>query len=94
MAAAPADPADHRDGQPNGAQALFLIDGAEPGALDGYERCILLFDGRDEAAHGARAAPMEGVQGTRALRCPIGGRERNADGRSRHEAVGRFGAWP
>jgi DNA polymerase-3 subunit chi len=35
---------------PNGAQALFLIDGAEPGPLDDYSRCILLFDGRDEAA--------------------------------------------
>lgn len=37
---------------PNQAQALFLIDGAEPGALDGYARCIVLFDGRDEAALG------------------------------------------
>ena len=35
---------------PNAAQALFLIDGAEAGALDGFERCILLFDGRDEDA--------------------------------------------
>jgi DNA polymerase-3 subunit chi len=35
---------------PNGAEALFLIDGAEPGELTGYERCILLFDGRDPAA--------------------------------------------
>lgn len=35
---------------PNGAQALFLLDGAEPGELDGYERCIILFDGRDETA--------------------------------------------
>lgn len=35
---------------PNGAEVLFLIDGAEPGALDGFARCILLFDGRDEAA--------------------------------------------
>ena len=34
----------------NGAQALFLVDGAEAGPLDGYERCVLLFDGRDEAA--------------------------------------------
>ena len=33
---------------PNGAQALFLIDGAEPGALDGYSRCLVLFDGKDE----------------------------------------------
>ena len=35
---------------PNRAQALFLVDGAEPGPLDGYERCVILFDGRDEAA--------------------------------------------
>lgn len=35
---------------PNQAQALFLVDGAEPEALDGYERCLVLFDGADEAA--------------------------------------------
>ena len=35
---------------PNEAQALFLIDGAEPGDLSPHERCIVLFDGRDEAA--------------------------------------------
>lgn len=35
---------------PAGAHALFLIDGAEPGALDGYERCLVLFDGRDDDA--------------------------------------------
>ena len=34
----------------NAAQALFLIDGAEAASLDGYERCILMFDGRDEEA--------------------------------------------
>ncbi len=33
---------------PNGADALFLIDGAEPGALTGYARCVVLFDGADE----------------------------------------------
>lgn len=37
-------------GNPNGAQALFLIDGAEPGDLSGFERVCLMFDGRDEAA--------------------------------------------
>lgn len=37
-------------GNPNGAKALFLVDGAEPGDLTGYERACLLFDGRDEAA--------------------------------------------
>ena len=34
----------------NGAQALFLIDGADAPALDGYERCVVMFDGRDAAA--------------------------------------------
>ncbi len=39
-----------RDGNPNGAKALFLIDGAEPGDLASFERACLMFDGRDEAA--------------------------------------------
>jgi DNA polymerase III subunit chi len=34
----------------NAAQALFLLDGAELGPLEGFERCMVLFDGRDEAA--------------------------------------------
>lgn len=34
----------------NGAQALFLVDGGEIGDLEGYERCLVIFDGRDEAA--------------------------------------------
>jgi DNA polymerase-3 subunit chi len=33
----------------NAAQALFLIDGAEAGTVEGYERCLVLFDGGDEA---------------------------------------------
>lgn len=37
-------------GNPNAAQALFLIDGAEPGDLSSFERTCLMFDGRDEAA--------------------------------------------
>lgn len=41
---------------PNQAQALFLIDGAEPGDLTDYARCVLLFDGRDEAALAAARA--------------------------------------
>lgn len=32
----------------NKAQALFLIDGVEPGVLDGYTRCLVLFDGKDD----------------------------------------------
>jgi DNA polymerase III subunit chi len=34
----------------NSAQAVFLVDGAVAGPLDGVERCILLFDGRDPEA--------------------------------------------
>lgn len=37
-------------GNPNGAQALFLVDDADPGDLAGFERACLIFDGRDEAA--------------------------------------------
>lgn len=33
----------------NGADVLFLVDGAEAETVDGYQRCVLLFDGRDEA---------------------------------------------
>jgi len=32
---------------PNGAQALFLVEGAEAGELAGYARCVVLFDGSD-----------------------------------------------
>lgn len=34
---------------PNAADALFLVDGADPGDLSGYARCVVMFDGRDEA---------------------------------------------
>jgi DNA polymerase-3 subunit chi len=49
--AAPRQPILITSGQenPNGANALFLIDGAEPGELSGYARCVVLFDGADEA---------------------------------------------
>ena len=32
---------------PNAADALFLVDGAEAGELSGYARCVVLFDGGD-----------------------------------------------
>ena len=35
--------------RPNAADALFLLDGAELGALAGYARRLYLFDGQDEA---------------------------------------------
>ena len=34
----------------NTAQVLFIVDGAELGPTDAFERCILLFDGRDDEA--------------------------------------------
>jgi DNA polymerase III subunit chi len=34
----------------NAAQAVFLLDDADPGPLDGFERCLVLFDGRDDEA--------------------------------------------
>ena len=37
-------------GNPHAAEALFLVDGAEAGDLAGFQRCSVLFDGRDEAA--------------------------------------------
>lgn len=37
-------------GNPNSAQVIFLIDGAEPGELASFERACIVFDGRDEAA--------------------------------------------
>jgi DNA polymerase-3 subunit chi len=33
---------------PNGAQIRFLVDGASPPPLGGYERAVFLFDGNDE----------------------------------------------
>lgn len=39
----------------NGAQALFILDGAELGQTEAFERCFILFDGRDDTAlNGAR----------------------------------------
>jgi DNA polymerase-3 subunit chi len=37
-------------GNPNSAQALFLVDNAEPGDISSFERACLMFDGRDPAA--------------------------------------------
>jgi DNA polymerase-3 subunit chi len=44
------------DGNPNDAKIRFLVDGAAPPDLGGYERAVFLFDGHDsgqvEAARG------------------------------------------
>src|SRR5471030_2240836 len=46
----------------NGADALFLIDGAESGDVSAYERCVLLFDGRDEGATAAARGRWSGFK--------------------------------
>ena len=34
----------------NGAQMLVLVDGAEPGSLEGFSRCLVLFEASDPPA--------------------------------------------
>ena len=46
----------------NGAEALFLVDGAEPGDLAGYARCMVLFDGRDDAALAVARAQWSAIK--------------------------------
>jgi DNA polymerase-3 subunit chi len=41
---------------PNAAQALFIVDGAELGDTESLERCFIIFDGRDEASLGGARA--------------------------------------
>lgn len=44
----------HQDDTPNDPQILFLVDGAEPmlEAIAPLERCVMIFDGKDEDALG------------------------------------------
>jgi DNA polymerase III subunit chi len=48
----------------NNADALFLVDGAEPGELAGYARCVVLFDGADEAQLAVARAQWSAVKAT------------------------------
>lgn len=38
------------DENPNGANMLVLTEGVQPADLSGFERCLDIFDGRDETA--------------------------------------------
>ena len=49
---------------PNAANALFLIDGAETGELEGYARCVVLFDGGDPDQLGKARAQWTQVKGS------------------------------
>lgn len=46
----------------NAADVVFLLDGAEPGSLDGFIRCIVLFDGRDETALATARAQWSAIK--------------------------------
>lgn len=48
---------------PNAAQALFILDGAELGRTEGYERCFILFDGRDDRAVQAERDRWKALKG-------------------------------
>lgn len=48
---------------PNSADALFLVDGAEPGELGGYQRCVVLFDGGDPEQLAVARAQWSKVKG-------------------------------
>ncbi len=52
----------HRDERPNGAQVLFLTDGATSQRLDDYELCAVLFDGNDAAALTAAREQWRGLK--------------------------------
>ena len=49
-------------GNPDAAEALFLVDGADAGDLSGFQRCSVLFDGRDEAALQVARAQWRGFR--------------------------------
>lgn len=49
--------------RPNGARALVLVDAVAPPAdLSGYERCLFMFDGQDEAAQARARAAWKGFR--------------------------------
>lgn len=69
------------DDNPAGATVLVLADGAESSSLAGYDRCLELFDGRDEAALSATRAhwkmyKAQGFSLTYMRQTPVGGWEK------------------
>ncbi len=82
----------------NAAQALFLLDDADPGELGAYERCVVMFDGGDEALVGAARRRWKALKGA-GHRSATGSRPPRAAGRSRprvsiHTAHPREGGDP
>ena len=75
---------DNNNDNPNGAQFLFLTDGAESGHVGEFERCFELFDGRDPDALAAararwKAYADDGHDLTYWRQTPSGGWEKKKD---------------
>jgi DNA polymerase-3 subunit chi len=73
------------DAAPNGAEILFLVDSAsaEPSALARFNRCVTIFDGRDEGALASarafwKAVKAEGHDATYWKQSPQGRWEKQA----------------
>jgi DNA polymerase III subunit chi len=49
---------------PNGATVRFLVEGAALGSIEGYERVVLLFDGRNPDALAAARTQWKSLKGT------------------------------
>ena len=64
--------------KPNKATVRFLIDGAEPEQWQGYQRFVVLFDGRDE---GARNAARPAWKSAKAQGCEAPYWQQEQDGR-------------
>jgi DNA polymerase-3 subunit chi len=88
---APPDPDAHRQpiwlstrpGNPNGATVLVLVDGVAATDLEGFQRCLDLFDGTDDAAVAAardrwRSAKAAGHEVTYWAQSPEGRWEQRA----------------
>ena len=49
-------------GGANGAKIRFLVDGAEPGDMEGYDRAVFMFDGHDAAQLDAARAQWKAMK--------------------------------
>jgi len=68
---------------PNGATVRFLVEGAAPSTFTGYNRIVLMFDGRDPDA---LAAARKHWKTAKAADCKLTYWQQNADGRWERKA--------
>ena len=68
---------------PNNATVRFLVDGAAPTAFSGYDRIVLMFDGRDPDALEAARSHWKAAK---SAQCTLTYWQQNADGRWERKA--------